>query len=480
MSDCSATRFTPPLSEDFPTDGDLLIRLAEQVWRIPEDDYKPLRLHDWQKDLLRRVLERYPEDHPDPELAGRLRYKQVLVSVPRKQGKSVLGALMALYGMLLHDPAPEVLSVAASAEQARIVYRRLLYQINNTPALKRRMMRATDTRGIYLSGREGSYKAVAANASTLQGLHPSLVVFDELHVSKDTVWTAMALGSATRKDGMLFGITTAGDDNSSLLIHLYETAVAAIDGDETLERFGAFIWEAPEGCTLDDQEAVKQANPALREGHLSWSNVKNELATMPESDARRYRLNQFVSATNTWVPIDAWTKCAGEALPLGPETFFAIDRTPDWSYASIVAARKTGDVTHTELVASFTNPTQEQLVEACITLSQHQPEAYVMDNFVLNGLAEELRKRGLRVKTYTLKDVCAAGSMTYSKVLQGLISHANDPLVNIQNTKAVRKAVGEAWRISRRHSTTEIDAVMATTFAVYAAETTERETVQVF
>ena len=61
-----------------------------------ENEDEILVLTDWQKWLLRSVLERYPDDHPEPSKAGRLRYKQVVISMPRKNGKSLLGALLAL------------------------------------------------------------------------------------------------------------------------------------------------------------------------------------------------------------------------------------------------------------------------------------------------------------------------------------------------------------------------------------------------
>ncbi len=84
-------------------------------------------------------------------------------------------------------------------------------------------------------------------ATSAQGMHPSMVIFDELHVGKADLWTAMALGSATRLDGIVLGITTAGDDNSELLNNLYAKGDIAMTGNPDLERFGFFVWEAPEG-----------------------------------------------------------------------------------------------------------------------------------------------------------------------------------------------------------------------------------------
>jgi len=110
MVDWKPTYFTLPLSPEFPTDGNKVINISQTLWRLPEKNDEILVLTDWQKWLIQHVLERYPDDFHDPSKAGRLRYKQVVISMPRKNGKSLLGALFALYGMLLHEPAPEVIS----------------------------------------------------------------------------------------------------------------------------------------------------------------------------------------------------------------------------------------------------------------------------------------------------------------------------------------------------------------------------------
>ena len=148
MDNWLPTHYTLPLSENYPTDGDKIINIAQALWRLPERHDELLVLTDWQKDLIRRVLERYPDTHPEPSKAGRLRYKQVVISMPRKNGKSLIGALLALYGMLLHEPAPEVISVAASADQAKIVYRRLKHQVDSSELLGHFFARSTEHRGL--------------------------------------------------------------------------------------------------------------------------------------------------------------------------------------------------------------------------------------------------------------------------------------------------------------------------------------------
>jgi len=476
MADWLPTHYTEALSDR--TDGDKLINIAQALWRLPEKNDEILTLTEWQKWLIRAVLERYPDDYEEPEKAGRLRYKQVVISMPRKNGKSLLGALFALYGMLLHEPAPEVISVAASADQARIVYRRLKHQVDSSELLGHFFAKSTEHRGLWTKDEQGIYKVIAANAATAQGLHPSMVIFDELHVAKDDVWTAMALGSATRQDGMIIGITTAGDDTSELLKKLYENGSKAIDGQEDMERFGFFCWEAPKGTALDDEESVRMANPQLASGILSWEAVKNELATMPEVDARRYRLNQFVSSMNSWLPVGLWTQ-QPEGRPDNAQVF-AVERTAGWEFCSIVAAELKDDgKIATELVASFSNTNIDEVMTACMNLAKYG-KPFIMDVNVLSDLAQGLKQKGCRVQTTSTKDLISASNNAYRRILRRELIHPRDEIVSLQMQRAVRKNSGESWRIARKDSGTDIDAAIATVLAVWYVETQQKPQQMVF
>lgn len=478
MDNWLPTHYTLPLSDDLVTDGDKIINISQALWRLPEKNDEILKLTEWQKWLIRAVLERYPDDYFDPAKAGRLRYKQVVISMPRKNGKSLLGALFALYGMLLHEPAPEVVSVAASADQAKIVYRRLKHQVDSSELLGHFFTRSTEHRGLYTKDEQGIYKVVAANAATVQGLHPSLVIFDELHVAKEDVWTAMALGSATRPDGLTIGITTAGDDTSELLKNLYDRGARAVEGQEDLERFGFFCWEAPKGCKLDDEDAVRSANPQLASGILSWEAVKNELATMPEPDARRYRLNQFVSSMNAWIPVGAWQSLP-EGRPLNPQVF-AIERTSGWEFCSIVTAelQEDGKVA-TELVASFNNTNIDEVVNACSLLAKYG-KPFIMDGAVMQDLGQALKQKGMRVQITSIKDLIHASNNAYSRIMKKELIHPKDDIVSLQMQRAVRKNSGDSWRIARKDSGTDIDAAIATVLAIWYVETQQKPQQMVF
>ena len=464
------TRYTLPLTNDFPSDGNIVIGLAEAFIHIPERNNQKLVLTEWQKWLIRSVLERYPSDYPDLEKAGRLRYKQVVISIPRKNGKSLLGSLFALYGLIAHESGAEVISVASSADQANIVYRNVLNQILNSKYLRPRFKKATEGRGIYTADGTGRYIVMGNRATTAQGMHPSMVIFDELHVGKSDLWSAMALGSATRNDGIVIGITTAGDDNSELLLNLYAKGQLAIDKNPELERFGFFLWEAPANCSLTDKDAIASANPNLVEGLLHWTNVQTEIATMPETDARRYRLNQFVASSNSWIPAGMWEGLEVGEVDKSKPVVIAIDRTHSWDHASIIVGQKVEETYYTELIASIARPDKKKIIDMCLKLANSYQALFIIDGYINAEIAFELKQRGVKVLQMSLKDHVQASNMVFANIVNKRIKHSHDPLVTAQIIKGVRKNIGETWRLSKKDSLTDMDSAVATVMAIWGSD----------
>jgi phage terminase large subunit-like protein len=100
---------------------------------------------------------------------------------------------------------------------------------------------------------------------------------------------------------------------------------------------------------------------------------------------------------------------------------------------------------------------------------------YVMDGYGLKELGNELKKRGLPTFITSQPEVINASSLFYAKVAQQKLKHANDPLLSMQMPLTGRKQVGDAFRVSRKNSSVEIDSVMSTVLAVFIAETRQEQ-----
>jgi phage terminase large subunit-like protein len=466
------TRYTPPLTDAFESSVDWWLPIIEKAWAKATPGF---RFDDWQVELLRRVTELLP--------SGELRWRSCLISMGRQNGKSEIVGALGIWALLRKVGTYNV-GVASTAEQARLVYDRVQRVIASNPALERRMSKLTETRGI--KSLDGSrYEIKASNANTLQGIPVSVGIVDEVHLVESKVWDALASGTGARPDTLLVGITTAGDENSELLNRLYANSEKGIAGD--LERFGSWIWEASDAVVPDDDdellELLMEANPALQSGRIDAKLLLGDVRALPTDDIIRYRLNRFIqSGKKTFIPAELWQKCERSfdaTMPRG-DVVFAIDRTPDWEHATIAAAVKVDDVIHTELVASINKPTLEQLLYICGQLMDHSPRAIIVDGYTLRDLYKELKTRGYPAETATLGDVVNASSMFYARLARRTLQHAGDPLLSIQIPRTVRKMIGEGFRVSRRDSAVEIDAVMATLLATFGADTLREQTLQVF
>jgi phage terminase large subunit-like protein len=466
------TRYTPPLTDAFESSIDKLLPAIEMAWSVATPGFK---FDDWQVELMRRVTELLP--------SGELRWRSCVISMGRQNGKSEIVGALGIWALLRKVGSYNV-GVASTAEQARLVYDRVQRVIASNPALERRMSKLTETRGIKTL--DGSrYEIKAANANTLQGIPVSVGIVDEVHLVNEKTWDALASGTGARPDTLLVGITTAGDENSELLNRLYKNADKAIAGD--LDRFGAWIWEASESVVPDDDDELigllMEANPALQAGRIDPKLLLSDVRALPKDDIIRYRLNRFIqSGTKTFIPAELWQKCErpfGEALPQG-DFVFAIDRTPDWAHATVAVSVKVDDVMYTELVASINKPSLEQLIFICGQLMTHNPRAIIVDGYTLRDLHKELKARGYPAETATLGDIVNASSLFYARLARKTLQHGGDPLLSIQIPRTVRKMVGEGFRVSRRDSAVEIDAVMATLLSTFGADTLREQTLQVF
>lgn len=484
VGDWRPTRYTKPLRPDFTSDGDKLIRFARNYWSVAELD--ELHLDDWQTWLIRAVLETYPPDWPVERLRGQLRYRQVVISMGRQNGKSLLGALFVIYFLALHVRGPLVKGLASIDAQAKIVYDRVKYGIDNSPALSREL-RTTETRGIRRRDNTGEYITLPAKEDSAQGHPASGVLYDELHLGLAALWDAMILAMRARRNSLMVGLTTAGDDGSELLVRLYAEGDVAIEGGD--ERFGFFLWEAADDEMTEAN--VIAANPAIACGRIPLDDAMADARKMyadlqrgPDGltgrqRAIRYTLNRFVKgAAAAWASVEAW-----DALPCienldTVEPVYTFARTPSWEAASVVCTELVDGRPHTELVASLTDASPAQLTAVAKALAERGACVFAGDAAELGGWLNALRVDGYEVWKLGQQEMAAAAQGAAGAIERGDVTHAHDELIRHQFTKGRRREQDTGWRLSTSLSTGEIDALKATVMGVYVAELRHQRAMQ--
>jgi phage terminase large subunit-like protein len=427
---------------------------------------EPLYLTDWQRELLEALYERRPD--------GLLRYRRSLIGLARKNGKSLLGSLIALYALFEGESGAEVYSAAGDRQQARVVFNEAKTQITRSQALSGICKVYRDAIEIPSTG--AIYRVLSSDAALQQGLNPSAVIFDELHVQKDSeLFDALTLGSGARKDPQIVAITTAGYDFDTICGRLYNYGKRVISGDQDDERFGFFWWEAPEGAAIHDREAWALANPNLAEGLLDIEDMEVSMNQTAEIPFRRYRLNQWVrtDGDSSWLPAGAWQQCASDLqLDFDTPTFVGIDMALKHdSIAVVICQANKGRLV---VRAKIWHPDGNMMDIA--TVEQHlkslhrtyNVREFAYDPAFFQRSAEALADDGLPMVEFPQSPqrmVPAIGTM-YEAIVNSQIAHDGDPMFTDQILSAVPRQTDGGLRLSKGKSKRKIDAAIACALAV--------------
>jgi phage terminase large subunit-like protein len=306
----------------------------------------PLVLAPWQvKGIIRPLFDtRLPD--------GRRQYRVCYVTMPRKQGKSTLGAAIALY-LLYADGelGAEIVSAAADTDQARIVFDIAKSMVEASPVL--RDLTQVYQRELVVPSTGGRYRVISAEAGTKHGMNLSGAVCDELHVwtSRD-LYDVLATSTGAREQPLLVILTTAGDTEHGICAEVHRHAERVRDGVVTDETLLPIIFAAPEDADPWDEAVWRACNPALgtfrslEEMRAAARHAKEVPGR--EASFRRLYLNQwFTGAETRWLPLDAWDACRVDGLDIetaGRRAFLGLDlsTTTDLTALAIVLPSEDG------------------------------------------------------------------------------------------------------------------------------------------
>lgn len=194
---------------------------------------------------------------------GSRQYNEVLWVMGRKNGKSVLLSALGLY-MLIgdHEGGAEVDCVASKKDQAKIVFNEAKNMVSQSPDLSRYIRkRKTD---MYADFNFGVFQPLSSDSNTLDGLNPHCAVIDELHSIKDrNLYDVVKQANYSRKQPILFMITTSGFNREGIYDSMYSYAEQVINGDIVDEHFLPLIYELDDPKEWTDPKMWIKANPGL-------------------------------------------------------------------------------------------------------------------------------------------------------------------------------------------------------------------------
>lgn len=197
------------------------------------------------------------------ETTGERRYRETLLYVARKNGKSTLLSGIALYCLIADGEAgAEIYSVASKKDQARLVFTEALNMVRQSPELAEIVKKRKSD--LYFPLSFSKMQPLGRNSDTLDGLNSSLVIIDELHSIKDrNTYEVMKQSQSARRQPLLVMITTAGTVRECIFDDIHKYAQGVCDGTIEDEHFLPILYELDSKDEWLDPMKWEKANPSL-------------------------------------------------------------------------------------------------------------------------------------------------------------------------------------------------------------------------
>jgi len=272
--------------------------------------------------------------------------RKAYVEVAKKNGKSELAGAIGLYGAFFDgEMGAECYSAANKYDQATIcwnagkVMATQFMQESKKFASICKVYDSITTRGLKNVQGESSFKPIAADSKTLDGVRPHFAIIDEYHEAKDdSILRNLASGMVNRTQPLLFIITTAGF-NINGPCHQYRKVVNDIVSGKKEDKstFG-LIFTANKDDDWNDEKTWQKANPSIGTTP-SWDGLRTEYTKAlnegqsAEINFKTKNLNIWVRQSKTWITDKIWmqgNKTESEEALMGSECYAAVDLSTKW------------------------------------------------------------------------------------------------------------------------------------------------------
>jgi phage terminase large subunit-like protein len=287
---------------------------------------RPFIPEPWQEHCLIAPLFGWYRDN------GKRRFNTGYVEMARKNGKTSLCAVFALQGLIADgEQGAEVYAAATMKDQATIMFTDSKHMLAQSPYLLKRVQPWKHS--ITCPSLNGTYKPLASDSDTLDGLNISRCLVDELHKHKTRhLWDVLTTSTGARKNPLVLSITTAGYDRSTICWENHEYTRKVCEGVLIDDSWFGFIASAdPEDDPFDPRTWAK-ANPnldiAINSDYLAQEARKAKESPSYENTFRRLHLSQWTEQSIRWLPMHAWDDCKagfGEEDLYGEPCFAGLD-----------------------------------------------------------------------------------------------------------------------------------------------------------
>lgn len=275
-----------------------------------------VKLEIWQKALLSCAFGLVDEN-------GIRIYREVLVVMGRKNGKSLLASGVAEYMAYADgEPGADCYFLAPKLDQADIVFNDFWQSVSAEPDLlkitKKRKM------DIYIESTNTSIKKVPFSEKKSDGFNPHLTVCDEIAawVGENGIrqYTVMTSALGSREQPMIFSITTANHVPGGIYDELFKRATSLLQGNSREKRLLPFIYQIDNVEKWNDLNELRKSIPNMGVS-VKTDYILEEIAKAEQSNADKTEFMMKMAcikqnASTAWFRVEDVRKMFGHKLAL--------------------------------------------------------------------------------------------------------------------------------------------------------------------
>ena len=408
----------------------------------------PLRLRDWQRDLVGSVL----DADPQPRTAGWM--------LPRGQGKSSLMGAWGLYEMFEGGEGATVVVVATDERQAGIVFgiARRMAELDEDLAARCQVFKEK----LVIPDRNAEFQVLPAEPKRLEGLNYSLAILDEAGVANRDSYEVLTLAQGKRLKSTLVCMGTPGPNLEDQVLLDLRASAAEHPEDKSLvwrEFSAAGFEDHPVNCS----HCWELANPAL-DDFLHRDALQALLPPkVRESTFRRARLCQLAGdVEGRFLDPKVWEGLStGQPVSDGADVVIALDG----SFSDDTTALLVGTVSaepHFDVVKVWERPHRNDTdyrvpvaeVEDVIRASCRRWRVLeiIADPFRWTRTLQALEAEKLPVVEFphSPSRLTAATTDLYSAAVNGRMTHSGDPKLAAHIGAAVIVEDARGMRLSKQ------------------------------
>lgn len=195
--------------------------------------------------------------------AGYRRFQEVWLSVAKKNGKTALASVVALWGLIADgEKHPEVYSAATKREQARICWRDARRAVADNAELGAAIKRWAGE--LSVPATDGFFQPLSSDEKSMDGLRPHFIVTDEISFWSDRAqWDKLVKGIVSRDQPLVFAITTAGTSRNCFAFGKFDLAEKILTGTFADDSTFVAIFRIDDADDWKDETLWPKANPSL-------------------------------------------------------------------------------------------------------------------------------------------------------------------------------------------------------------------------